>query len=103
CLVFGHSCVNYPKKEKEVRKTQEDHKSHDGFVNVKNRKNNDNSIKNTNSSIGRNIQQNNQRRPFQKKEVVNKFVYRKKEAQGLNTEHVQKVNEGQGQDNYNTP
>ncbi|GJY29764.1 hypothetical protein Tco_0405531 [Tanacetum coccineum] len=76
CLVFRHSDVNCPKKEKEVRKNQEVNEAHDGFVNEKSKKSNDNEIKSIDTGIGRNMQQNNQMRPFQKKEVVNKKIWK---------------------------
>ncbi|GJU33568.1 RNA-directed DNA polymerase, eukaryota, reverse transcriptase zinc-binding domain protein [Tanacetum coccineum] len=101
CLVFGHSGVNCPKKEKEIKKSKEVNEEIDGFVNVKSRKSKDDGIKSNNIGIGRNMQQNNQKKPFQKKKVVSKFVYRQKQAQGLNIEQMKKVNEEH--DKYNTP
>nr|GEX80621.1 RNA-directed DNA polymerase, eukaryota, reverse transcriptase zinc-binding domain protein [Tanacetum cinerariifolium] len=101
CLVFRHSCVNCPKKEKEIKKNQEVNKAIDCFVNVKSRKSKDDGIKSNNICIRRNMQQNNQKKPFQKKEVVSKFVYRQKQPQGVNIEQMKKVNEEH--DKYNTP
>ncbi|GKB59214.1 RNA-directed DNA polymerase, eukaryota, reverse transcriptase zinc-binding domain protein [Tanacetum coccineum] len=89
------------KKEKEIKKNQDISEAPDGFVNVKNRKSNNSGMENTNNGIGRNMQQNNQKKPFQRKEVVNKFVYRQKQVQEMNVEHMKKVNEQQ--DKLNTP
>nr|GEX80622.1 hypothetical protein [Tanacetum cinerariifolium] len=92
---------NGEQKKKEIKKNQEVNKAIDCFVNVKSRKSKDDGIKSNNICIGRNMQQNNQKKPFQKKEVVSKFVYRQKQPQGVNIEQIKKVNEEH--DKYNTP
>ncbi|GJU16145.1 hypothetical protein Tco_1144111 [Tanacetum coccineum] len=80
-------------KEKEIKKNQDINEAPDGFVNVKNRKSNDSGMENTNNGIGRNMQQNDQKKPFQRKEMVNKFMYRQKQVQEMNVKHMKKVNE----------
>ncbi|GJT82249.1 RNA-directed DNA polymerase, eukaryota, reverse transcriptase zinc-binding domain protein [Tanacetum coccineum] len=101
CVVFGHYGVNCQRKEKEIKRNQDINEAPDGFVNVKNRKSNDSGMENNNNGIGRNMQQNNQKKPFQRKEVVNKFMYRQKQVQEMNVKHMKKVNEQQ--DKLNTP